>query len=480
MSSRTASAQKDSCPVGDDECLLDEFDSIRLDLIQKKKHHADALRNVLSGEPQQSLLFGDDVPIPLSSDEKTELAIGISLANVPGAYNSQTGVINARGVAHQRQPSREQELQLAKLRARQKEREVYHRLNLGLAEYKPDSSSPIDDLQARMRESDETATAQIAEADETHSRNKKKAIVAAFVLLIVLVIVGIVVGIVVGINREENHDESSDLSHPSPPPAGSFDIFSNACTVAGIPSQRYKRLRLTIIAQFPNMTTLIDTAQSDQHLALCWLADLDSLQVDDDEGGASNQRFLLALLYFRFIGASRQGVADNSAALSIFQNWLTHKHECDWEYIGCAPDTKEVLLLHMNGLGLTGRIPTELSLLKNLVSIEMTANALTGELPSEIWSMTQLEQLWLNNNQLSGLVFEGVTKLSALTILYIANNRFRGTMPVYWDAPKLEYFDVGNNAIQGKFPAIFTAPNLCTYNNVRWSVMRNLATYSSS
>ena len=55
------------------------------------------------------------------------------------------------------------------------------------------------------------------------------------------------------------------------------------------------------------------------------------------------------------------------------RNWFSGLHESKWGFVECynsyGEDQNEIAELTVNGVGLAGRIPTELAMLKNLLHL---------------------------------------------------------------------------------------------------------------
>lgn len=413
----------------------DELDTVQADLKRKKRNRQQHQQDT------SSALFGTDVPIPLSSDDKTALAIGISAAaSIPGAYNGHSE--NSKN----RQMEPNQLREIAHLRAAQRERPSNDE---ALEPCQPDTDNFIDDLQGRMTDFEAQHAEQDAEEmQQLKSKKQKRTIIIGLIIFVVLVgiVIGIVFGSMGGKNGNGNKDSASDDSQSS------NAIFVNPCvshisTTEGM-AERDVQLRPTVVTNFPSMAAAIDTPHSPERIALCWVSDLDTLKV----GAKSDdlmQRFLLALIYIDFVKQPPNG-ANGSFKLAT-RNWLTEVHECDWDFVDCDID-KNIKTLQLIKLGLVGTIPAALSRLSTLEIIELSSNILTGEVPSNLWSMSNLKQVQLNSNRLSGAIFEGSKSLPELKILSISRNMFNGTLPQSWNMPNLEMFDISDNNFEGSFP----------------------------
>ena len=149
----------------------------------------------------------------------------------------------------------------------------------------------------------------------------------------------------------------------------------------------------------------IDTSYSGASVALCWVSDFDEFELQISEGNDFDliQRFVLTVVYYHFEGTVDTVVANEFSK----QNWLSGLHVCEWGFVECSntgEDQNNVTGLSVKNVGLTGRIPTELAMLKNLLHLEFAQNLLTGSIPSEFGILTQLNRLHLKNNLLTGSI----------------------------------------------------------------------------
>eukprot|EP00833_Pecoramyces_ruminatium_P011425 jgi/Orpsp1_1/1185457/evm.model.c7180000093862.1 len=86
--------------------------------------------------------------------------------------------------------------------------------------------------------------------------------------------------------------------------------------------------------------------------------------------------------------------------------------------------------LHLNFNRLEGRIPEFIGNLKSLTILHLDNNMLEGRLPLSIGNLSSLKELYLDNNYLSGQIPETIGNLKELIILQMENNRFNGEIPL--------------------------------------------------
>ncbi|KAF7848137.1 hypothetical protein BT93_L2261 [Corymbia citriodora subsp. variegata] len=85
------------------------------------------------------------------------------------------------------------------------------------------------------------------------------------------------------------------------------------------------------------------------------------------------------------------------------------------------------LELHNNNF--TGRIPSEIGLLTNLIELAICNNLLNGSIPYEIGNLKHLDALALFGNHLTGPIPASVGNLTRLTMLYFHLNHLSGPIP---------------------------------------------------
>ncbi|XP_021721687.1 LRR receptor-like serine/threonine-protein kinase FLS2 [Chenopodium quinoa] len=88
-----------------------------------------------------------------------------------------------------------------------------------------------------------------------------------------------------------------------------------------------------------------------------------------------------------------------------------------------------VKLIDLSHNKLKGKIPTKISALQGLVSLNLSRNSLVGNITPEIGQLTGLEVLDLSNNHLSGEIPASITALSSLSNLDLSDNHFSGEIP---------------------------------------------------
>ena len=105
-------------------------------------------------------------------------------------------------------------------------------------------------------------------------------------------------------------------------------------------------------------------------------------------------------------------------------NWLMDAPLGDWHGV-TVDEEGRVTALELSGNGLTGRIPSPLSL-TGLTTLDLSDNSLIGGIPSSLSQLTNLRVLDLSSNGLHVQVPATLSELTSLTVLDLSDNRTRG------------------------------------------------------
>ena len=113
----------------------------------------------------------------------------------------------------------------------------------------------------------------------------------------------------------------------------------------------------------------------------------------------------------------------------------------------------DVSYLALNNNKLIGEIPSKISLLISLTSINFSVNTLSGSIPVSLGSLINLQYLYLHYNSLIGTIPSEIGNLSNLISLYLYNNELTGNLPPeIGGLVKLKWFWVQGNQLSGTLP----------------------------
>lgn len=171
---------------------------------------------------------------------------------------------------------------------------------------------------------------------------------------------------------------------------------------------------------------------------------------------------------------------------------------CTWHGVGCSnasSNASHVVSLVLVENGLQGELPSELSQLSTLGSLDLNNNQLHGKLPPELCNIgdnlkvlslwdnglsgsipvcygsdfTRLQTLSLESNELSGSLpsLHGIG--DTLEYLWIYNNSFTGTLEVLDSMKALNTIELRSNSFSGSIPVSLCNLGTLLQNIVMWS-----------
>ncbi|XP_008790141.2 putative leucine-rich repeat receptor-like serine/threonine-protein kinase At2g24130 isoform X1 [Phoenix dactylifera] len=113
----------------------------------------------------------------------------------------------------------------------------------------------------------------------------------------------------------------------------------------------------------------------------------------------------------------------------------------------------KLMSLNLSNNLLNGTIPLELILLPNLQRLWLANNLLYGRIPSPPGVLNNLGLLDLSKNNLSGSIPTTLANLTQLRILILNGNFLSGSIPSSLGSTKLELLDLSHNRLTGAIPA---------------------------
>jgi len=122
-----------------------------------------------------------------------------------------------------------------------------------------------------------------------------------------------------------------------------------------------------------------------------------------------------------------------------------------WNGITCFNGS--IVSITLRDKNLTGTIPKEMGLLKNLKSIDLSSNQLKGPIPREIGKLKDLEEINLSSNELSGPIPREIGQLKKLKTLNFSHNHLSGQIPhELGEMTDLQHLYLSHNEISGTIP----------------------------
>jgi hypothetical protein len=103
-----------------------------------------------------------------------------------------------------------------------------------------------------------------------------------------------------------------------------------------------------------------------------------------------------------------------------------------WQGLNCSESSASncvIVGLNMDGMNMTGTIPSSIASLTNLRTLDLAANSLLGSIPTAIGQLTKLQLLLLESNKLTGQLPTEIAELSSLEKLWLYANQLKGTLP---------------------------------------------------
>lgn len=211
--------------------------------------------------------------------------------------------------------------------------------------------------------------------------------------------------------------------------------------------------------------------------ALNWIIVDDEYQIRADSRTLI-QRYSLAKLYYELngddwnqcsnvISQNESNNGDNDENLHVHEcvtattemgisgvPWLSPIPECEWAFIECSRD-EYVMEMRMVANGargvisydlvsgfprltklslrlnhLTGSIPTYLSEIRTLNTLNLYGNSFSGTIPEVLLTdALELQYLNLGSNLLSGTISSNISNLKQLRFLRLSSNNITGTIP---------------------------------------------------
>ena len=135
-------------------------------------------------------------------------------------------------------------------------------------------------------------------------------------------------------------------------------------------------------------------------------------------------------------------------------NWSNAVPVDRWRGVSVDGPEGRITGLELAGLGLNGRIPTDLGRLDRLVSLFLNRNRLTGRIPAALGDLASLERLSLSYNALTGGIPPELAKLENLDKLWLKHNRLTGAVPAALGELDLSVLRLSGNGFDSVPPVL--------------------------
>ncbi|KAJ8751826.1 hypothetical protein K2173_026020 [Erythroxylum novogranatense] len=118
----------------------------------------------------------------------------------------------------------------------------------------------------------------------------------------------------------------------------------------------------------------------------------------------------------------------------------------------------EYLSLGINKL--SGPVPQELGNLTKLISLSFSSNNLNGALPTSLGNLTSLQQLYIDSSGVGGQIPQELSNLKSLHTLWASDNLFTGKLPAFLGTlTELKDLRLQGTLLEGPIPSSFSALN---------------------
>ena len=160
-------------------------------------------------------------------------------------------------------------------------------------------------------------------------------------------------------------------------------------------------------------------------------------------------------------GRAGPGIVSDCEALLASRDALRGAGMLDWsedlpisQWQGVSIADNRVVGISIPSGGLSGFLPSELSGLASLQSLDLSDNDLKGEIPGELGNLANLISLNLSVNRLTGEIPTELGKLAGLQSLNLAENKLIGGIPgELGNLVKLQELSLEINRLTGEVPA---------------------------
>ncbi|XP_050877646.1 probable LRR receptor-like serine/threonine-protein kinase At3g47570 [Lathyrus oleraceus] len=138
---------------------------------------------------------------------------------------------------------------------------------------------------------------------------------------------------------------------------------------------------------------------------------------------------------------------------NVLSNWTADSNHCNWYGVNCSKVGERVQSLTLSGLGLSGKLPSNLSNLTYLHSLDLSKNNFHGQIPTQFGQFTLLNVIQLAFNNLSGSLPPQLGRLHNLVSLDFSVNNLTGEIPsTFGNLFSLKNLSLARNKLVGEIP----------------------------
>eukprot|EP00934_Nitzschia_sp_Nitz4_P005407 Nitzschia sp. Nitz4//scaffold314_size20990//12434//17650//NITZ4_008632-RA/size20990-augustus-gene-0.25-mRNA-1//-1//CDS//3329547473//5397//frame0 len=262
---------------------------------------------------------------------------------------------------------------------------------------------------------------------------------AYYVLGALLVLVGIVVAVVVVLLGKDDDGTAPNGGTNTDDNVGNGD-GTDTDDAVGNTDDGDNVLDLRSILEQITSDQILDDASTPQFMAWSHIAsEYPSLDLSDKL--AVRQLYIITSFWYS-TGGNR--------TWDYQPGFMSSPNVCDWHddnWVGVICDDNdenrvEHIILPYNDL--QGSLPSELSYLSSLVSLNLGYNSLTGTIPP--FSVDSLMHIYLQDNQLTGSIPSSLAALPYLESLNLYENELEGKIPPFGNATSLRIISIEANA----------------------------------
>jgi hypothetical protein len=250
---------------------------------------------------------------------------------------------------------------------------------------------------------------------------------------------------------------------------------------------RAKTLSTRIVSSGLSTTEQLQDVTSPQYHALQYVANIDTTTSSDlnnnngeDDNNAAAvvlQKYALAVFFYGLSDGDDTSHVDPIAGWKRQDDWMSATvGMCDWYGVKCELDedgptfdgNADVTAIVLPGNNLMGSLPSELTALTKLLTLDLSQNMLTGSLPHQYGgAWTELRSMVLSDNQIEGLIPSEFGDFASLRTLFLGGNQLGGTIPKQLEhVVTLQTLSLEGNQLQGSIPDFEDNIKMGTYQSI--------------